>query len=203
MRFSAKKTLLDKLKILSISTLPLIPSCSIITPLIENEKDAELRSQGYVPAHTRSCGAESLKEFINYFGIIKEQKEISKEILDNSTWYNDAIRNFLGFFHNDFIRIVWHSEIEYSIKQHLPEKYKLKHIEGTHEELETKLKEIIKDVKPAIALTRKKGTLNYHWNYALSSSDDPFTFNEKIDDVTTINTPAIIKYIYLAERIKK
>jgi len=107
--------------------LLILPGCSVITKLHENDYDIALRSQGCDPYHVYACGPSSLSQLFRELG----EKNcfsgtISKEILNHQTLFERFTRDSLALISNDALNITWQSQLERTIQRHGYKFYKKK-----------------------------------------------------------------------------
>ncbi|MDO8508783.1 MAG: hypothetical protein Q7S27_03810 [Nanoarchaeota archaeon] len=153
-----------------------LSSCNVIERISENQESINLRKEGYNPYHVKGCGPKTLKKVLEKFGIKKEEKELSKEILDSNISGN-ILRDSLSIINNNAMIITWPWEMEESLKKYLKNYYEIFKQEGSQEKLLDNLEKIIKDQDNAVVLIKVKGSIgSYHW---IPSFDNPKDFYDK------------------------
>ena len=147
---SLKKNLESLLLAISIN----FTSCNVFESISEDEAQIELRRQGYDPVHINACGPKAISNLLEKYNIKKEAKNISKEILENSTTGN-ILRNIFGLIDSDAMAITWPSELVETLQNNLA-KYQITMKEGAPKEMQNYLKQQTINNKNGIALIKDK-----------------------------------------------
>lgn len=166
--------------------------CGVVQQINENQDAIKLREEGYNPYHSVSCGPTAIVFLLKEFGIHKQMKEVSKEILDKS-FFGNFLRYSLGAIHKSGMEITLPKEMEKTLERYFSEEefFIRRYNAMTSTEMASLIRRMNNENKKGIALLKNTGLpFSYHWLF----------FNGKNDITIHYGKNTLVCRFYVVER---
>lgn len=127
--------------------------------------------------HSIACGPKAINEALEHYDYTdKSNKEISQDILKHGGIHNLG-RTLASLVDNNALDITFPKELTAALQRH---DFKVQVIQGSHEDLEETIKQIVNDDKIGIVLIKnKEKVLKYHYKMFRTIKDTRVAYGDE------------------------